>query len=124
MKTFERLVLKYILRIIYYVSYIIPVKKRVVFATYRKDSIEGNFKYIYDKLQSKAPNLKCKFLYKKFDKGIKGKIIYFLHMMKATYYMATSAYFIIDDFYFPVYVVNKLRKGTEVEQVWHACGAF
>ena len=49
MKTFERLVLKYILRIIYYVSYIIPVKKRVVFATYRKDSIEGNFKYIYDK---------------------------------------------------------------------------
>ena len=27
MKTFERLVLKYILRIIYYVSYIIPVKK-------------------------------------------------------------------------------------------------
>ena len=63
MKTFERLVLKYILRIIYYVSYIIPVKKRVVFATYRKDSLEGNFKYIYDKLQSKAPNLKCKFLY-------------------------------------------------------------
>lgn len=124
MKTFERLVLKYILRIIYYVSYIIPVKKRVVFATYRKDSMEGNFKYIYDELQKKAPHLKCKFLYKKFDKGIKGKIIYFLHMMKATYYIATSAYFIIDDFYFPVYVVNKLRKGTEVEQVWHACGAF
>ena len=40
MKTFERLVLKYILRIIYYVSYIIPVKKRVVFATYRKDSMD------------------------------------------------------------------------------------
>lgn len=124
MKTFERLVLKYILRIIYYVSYIVPVKKRVVFATYRKDSMQGNFKYIHDELQRKASDLDCKFLYKKFDKGIKGKIIYFLHMMKATYYMATSEYFIIDDFYFPVYVVDKLRKGTEVEQVWHACGAF
>ena len=31
MKTFERLVLKYILRIIYYVSYIIPVKSSAAF---------------------------------------------------------------------------------------------
>lgn len=44
-------------------------------------------------------------------------------MMRATYYMATSEFFLIDDFYFPVYTV-KLRKGTEVVQVWHACGAF
>lgn len=44
-------------------------------------------------------------------------------MMRATYYMATSEFFLIDDFYFPVYTV-KLRNGTEVVQVWHACGAF
>ena len=124
MKTFERIILKYILRIIYYISYIIPVKERVIFATYRKDSIQGNFKYIHNELKSRVTNLKCKFLYKKFDKGIKGEIIYFLHMIKAIYYIATSKYFIIDDFYFPIYTVNKLRKGTEVIQVWHACGAF
>ena len=31
--------------------------------------------------------------------------------------------FLIDDYYFPVYTV-KPRKGTEIVQVWHACGAI
>jgi len=44
-------------------------------------------------------------------------------MMRATYELATARYFIIDDYYYPVYV-SSLRKGTEVIQLWHACGAF
>lgn len=124
MKTLERIILKYLLRVVYYISYIVPVKKRVIFATYRNDTMNGNFKYIYDEIKSRDTDYKCVFLYEKFNKGIKGIIIYFFHMMKATYYMATSEYFLIDDFYFPVYTVKKLRKNTEVIQVWHACGAF
>ena len=84
----------------------------------------GNFKYIYDEIQNRNLDYECKFLYEKFNRGAKGIITYFLHMMKATYYMATSEYFLIDDFYFPVYTVKKLRNKTEVVQVWHACGAF
>ncbi|MDO5038271.1 CDP-glycerol glycerophosphotransferase family protein [Clostridium sp.] len=124
MKTLERIILKYLLRVVYYISYIVPVKKRVIFATYRNDTMNGNFKYIYDEIKSRDTDYKCVFLYEKFNKGIKGIITYFFHMMKATYYMATSEYFLIDDFYFPVYTVKKLRKNTEVIQVWHACGAF
>lgn len=124
MKTLERIILKYLLRIVYYVSYIIPVKNRIVFATYRNDTMNGNFKYIYDEIQLRDTGYDCVFLYEKFNKGAKGIITYFLHMMKATYYMATSKYFLIDDFYFPVYTVKRLRKNTEVVQVWHACGAF
>ena len=124
MKTLERVILKYLLRIVYYFSYIVPVKKRIVFATYRNDTMNGNFKYIYDEIQSRNLDYECKFLYEKFNRGAKGIITYFLHMMKATYYMATSEYFLIDDFYFPVYTVKKLRNKTEVVQVWHACGAF
>lgn len=124
MKTLERVILKYLLRIVYYCSYIVPVKKRIIFATYRNDTMNGNFKYIHDEIESRNSGYECKFLYEKFNKGVKGIVTYFLHMMKATYYMATSEYFLIDDFYFPVYTVRKLRRGTEVAQVWHACGAF
>lgn len=123
MKTLERLVLKYIICIVYMLSSIIPVKKRVVFATYRTTNLSDNFKFIYKEMKSQNLDFQYKFLFKKMESGLVGKIKYLLHLIKATYYLATSSFFIIDDFYFPVYVV-KLRKGTEVIQVWHACGAF
>ncbi len=123
MKTLERIVLKYIIKIVYLFASILPMKDRVVFATYRMTEVKDNFKFIYDEIQSRNLNYECKFLLKKVEPGLLGKIKYLLHMIKATYYMATSKYFIIDDFYFPVYVVN-LRKGSEIIQVWHACGAF
>lgn len=114
--------MKYILRSVYLLSSIFKVKNRIILGTYRKDSLEGNYEYIIRELEkNKYP---YEVLYKKQEKGIKNKIKYFLHMIKVEYYMATSKYFIIDDFYLPVYMVSKLRKGTEIIQVWHACGAF
>ena len=51
MKTLERLVTKYLMRVIYILSSIIPIKKRIVFATYRTLELEDNFKYIYDEIK-------------------------------------------------------------------------
>lgn len=124
MKRLERLIVKYILRIAYIFSSIFKIKKRIIFATYRTDTLEGNYKYIIEELEKRNTGYSYKILYKPQKNGIKEKIKYLFHMIRAEYYMATSNYFIIDDFYLPVYVVEKLRKGTEVVQVWHACGAF
>ena len=123
MKTIERLVTKYLIRIIYLLSSIMPIKKRIVFATYRTLKLEDNFKYIYDEVKKENLDYECKLLFKKVGPGLIGKVKYLFHMMRAAYYMATSELFLIDDYYFPVYTV-KLRKGTEIVQVWHACGAF
>jgi len=123
MKTIERLVTKYLIRIIYLLSSIMPIKKRIVFATYRTLKLEDNFKYIYDEVKKENLDYECKLLFKKVGPGLMGKVKYLFHMMRAAYYMATSEFFLIDDYYFPVYTV-KLRKGTEIVQVWHACGAF
>ncbi|WP_195972105.1 CDP-glycerol glycerophosphotransferase family protein [Clostridium thermobutyricum] len=124
MKTLERLVIKYILKIIYCLSYIFKIKKRIVFATYRPDYMEGNYKYILDEIKKRDLDYECKILYEKPGAGLTGMLKYLKHMCIAEHYLATSEFFIVDDFYFPVYAVNKLRKGTEVVQVWHACGAF
>ena len=44
-------------------------------------------------------------------------------MVQACFHLATSRYFIIDDYYFPIYVV-KPRSGVEIIQLWHSAGAL
>ena len=123
MKTVERLVLKYLIRMVYFVCSFLPLKKRVVFATNRTETLSDNFKFIDREMRKQALDFESVFLLKTVKSGLMGKVFYVLHLIKATYYLATSQFFLIDDFYFPVYVV-KLRQGTEVVQVWHACGAL
>ena len=43
--------------------------------------------------------------------------------MRAGYHLATARVFIVDDYFFPIYVVRP-RAGTTIIQTWHACGAF
>ena len=122
-KRLERLFTKYLLSIFYSIFRILPVKNKTTFATYRHKELKDNFKFIYNELESRNLDFKYVFLFEKYKPSIIGKIEYMIHMIIATYHLATSKFFFIDDFYFPVYVV-KLRKETEVIQVWHACGAF
>ena len=122
-KKLERLVAKYLVRFFYDIFKLLPISNRITFATYRTEKLEGNFKYIYDEVIRRNLNYEFAFLFQKYSPSVFGKIKYMLHMIKAAYYMATSAHFIIDDYYFPVYTI-KQREGTNIVQVWHACGAF
>ncbi|MDR7240685.1 CDP-ribitol ribitolphosphotransferase [Neobacillus drentensis] len=78
---------------------------------------------MYNQLERRNCHFACRFHFKKYNNSILGKLNYFLHMVKASYALATSRLFIIDDFYFPIYVI-KPRKGTDIVQLWHAAGAF
>lgn len=97
--------------------------KRVTFASYRHTKIEGNLQYLYNALVQEGDAFQYNFLFKKFNSSFLGKLNYIVHMVNACYELAVSRYFIIDDFYFPAYLF-KVRKGTEVVQLWHAAGAF
>jgi CDP-glycerol glycerophosphotransferase (TagB/SpsB family) len=98
-------------------------EKKVTFASYRDVELKGNLAFIYRELNAKYPDYDIHFLFKKLNSSKIGKLNYLLHMLKASYHLATSRYFIIDDFYFPVYAI-KPRKGTDIIQLWHAAGAF
>lgn len=97
--------------------------KKVTFASYRSKKIDGNLLYIYEEMNQSYPELEFHFLFKKYRKNLLGKFDYALHMIEASYHLATSKYFIIDDFYFPIYVI-KPRKDMNIIQLWHAAGAF
>ena len=45
------------------------------------------------------------------------------HALRAGYHLATARLFVVDDYFFPIYVVRP-RAGTTVVQTWHASGAF
>lgn len=125
LKMAPTLVVKYIIQVSFFLfSVLCPVNKnKVTFASYRSIDLEGNLLNIHREFTKRNQDFRFNFLFKKFNSSFSGKLNYFLHMIKASHALATSRYFIIDDFYFPVYVI-KLREGTEVIQLWHAAGAF
>lgn len=96
---------------------------KITFASYRADKLKDNLYFVWEEMQAQYPDYQYHFVFKKFHSSLKGKIHYFFHLLRAIYELATSRLFIIDDYYFPVYVV-KPRKGTEVIQLWHASGAL
>lgn len=122
-KRFERLTAKKLINISYKISKIFPVKNKITFATYRTTELDGNFKFIYNKINEDNLDYKCNMLFKKYNSSLLGKADYLLHMISAGYHMATSKFFIIDDYYFPVYAIKPCKENKFI-QVWHACGAF
>lgn len=90
-------------------------EKRILLASNTKSSLHGNLLYIYDELKNYDYDIKIL-----LDEGGLKKIKY---RIKLLYYVATSKYILIDDF-FPVMYVLKIRKGTKFIQVWHALGAY
>lgn len=98
-------------------------QNKVTFASYRSDKLTGNLYFIWKELKSEYPNYEAHFAFKRLDSSFWGKLGYLIHMIRACYELATSKYFIIDDYYFPVYVI-KPRKGMEIIQLWHGSGAL
>jgi len=119
------IIVKYLLKSFYGLFCILlkvdPYK--VTLASYRSNTLKDNLLYVHEEIKVKYPEFKRYTLLNKLESSLLGKLKYIFHMIKSCYYLATSRYFIIDDYYFPLYVI-KPRKGMEIIQLWHSAGAF
>ena len=91
---------------------------RVLFLSASRASLTGNFKFVYDEIKKKN----------KYDINLmlksSLKVRYtFSQSIRLVYLISTSKYIYLDDFY-PIIYALKLRKGTNLIQLWHAMGAF
>ncbi|MDD6878700.1 MAG: CDP-glycerol glycerophosphotransferase family protein [bacterium] len=93
-------------------------KDKVLFLSLSRNSLTGNFKFVYDEIK-KRKKYKINILLKS---SLKNKYN-LIEKFKLVYNIATSKYIFLDDFY-PIIYALKLRKGTELIQLWHAIGAF
>lgn len=119
------IIVKYLLRI-FYNGFCLLFKvheNKVTFASYRSNRLKDNLYYVYHEIGNKYPSYKRHILFRTLDSKFFGKIIYVFHMIHACYHLATSRIFIVDDYYFPLYVL-RLRKNVEVIQLWHSSGAL
>jgi CDP-ribitol ribitolphosphotransferase len=100
-----------------------PVRPRVVLATSHSASIGGNLVFIRDELARRTPRIDVTVLASRPGRGPRARLAALVHAATAGYHLATARLFVVDDYFFPMYVIRP-RPGTQRAQVWHASGAF
>jgi CDP-ribitol ribitolphosphotransferase len=101
----------------------LPLHDRVVLASTHTSHLSGNLEFIADELARRGMSSQVVVLTNAARRGVLGKLATLAAGARAEYYLATSRVFVVDDYFFPLYVVTP-KPGTTVIQTWHASGAF
>jgi CDP-glycerol glycerophosphotransferase (TagB/SpsB family) len=102
---------------------VVPLRNRVVFATAHAAGIGGNMAWIRDELRARRLDASIVTLAHLPSGKRWSNVSAALRTIQAGYHLATARLTVVDDYYFPMYVIRP-RPGTTFVQVWHACGAF
>lgn len=112
------------LNIIYFFIKLFPVQNKIVMISRQSNNVGLDFKLLGDEL---GKNHKVVYLCKTLDGGVKSKfktrIIYFFHMFRQMYHLATSKVCILDSYCPTVSVLNHKKKLTII-QIWHSVGSM
>lgn len=100
-----------------------PLRHRIVLATAHSARLAGNLAILHGELARRHPAIPVVVLARRPARGIRGRLAAMGQAVTAGYHLATSRVFVVDDYFFPIYVIQP-RPGTTIVQTWHACGAF
>ena len=98
-------------------------KARVVLATSHQSALSGNLAYLAQELATRRPEIAVTELPFRHGPGVAGRLRALAFAARAGYHLASARAFVVDDYFFPIYVIRP-RPGTVRLQVWHAAGAF
>ena len=102
---------------------LLPIRSRVVLATGHGARITGNLAWIREGIRAARPDVDVVELTFRPGRGRSPLARAALHALRSGFQLATARLFVVDDYFFPMYVIRP-RRGTTFVQVWHACGAF
>jgi CDP-glycerol glycerophosphotransferase (TagB/SpsB family) len=95
---------------------------RVVLATSHTSALSGNLRFIAEELGANHPEIPIATL--TLRRGGRLQVLApLISTFLAGYHLAASRVVVVDDYFFPMYVISP-RQGTTRIQVWHAAGAF
>ena len=124
MSRLEYLIAGGLLRLVRLIASRLPVRPdKVVLATARVSTLDGNLLHIHRALQARHPELDVVLLLEPYSYGLAGKLAYLLRLVRGMYHLQTARLFVVDNAYLPVNVAPH-RRTTTVVQVWHAAGAL
>jgi CDP-ribitol ribitolphosphotransferase len=98
-------------------------RDRVVLATARVPTLDGNLLHIHRALARLHPEIEPVLLLEPYSYGLVGKLAYLLRLVRGMYHLQTARLFVVDNAYLPIHVAPH-RPETTVVQVWHAAGAL
>ena len=103
---------------------VLPIRRnRVVLATARVPTLDGNLLHVHRALRARHPALHVTLLLEPYSYGLAGKLTYLVRLIRGMYHLQTSGLFVVDNAYLPIHIAPH-RRGTTVVQVWHAAGAL
>jgi teichoic acid ribitol-phosphate primase len=102
---------------------VLPLRRRVVLATAHDPVLRGNLAIVCHALARREPAVPVVTLAHRPARGRRGRLAALVRGFAAGYHLARARLFIVDDYFFPIYVVRP-RRGTTIIQTWHASGAF
>jgi len=102
---------------------LVPLRPRVVLATAHAARIAGNLAWIRDGIRAARPDVAVVEITFRPGHGRWQLARAAIHAFRSGFHLATARLFVVDDYFFPMYVIAP-RRGTTFVQVWHACGAF
>ena len=111
------------LRIVGWLAGWLPVRDRVVLASPRTGTLEGNLRFLEREIRARRPDLPVVLLLETYSYGLLGKLRYVLRVLRGMVLLRTSRTFVVDNAYLPVHVAPHSSR-TTVIQVWHAAGAL
>jgi CDP-ribitol ribitolphosphotransferase len=112
-----------LVRAAFTIARFLPLRPIVVLATAHAPRLGGNLLAIQEELAGRSPAVRVIVLAHRSETGLGGRMAAAWYALVAGYYLATARVFIVDDYFFPIYVIHP-RRGTTIIQTWHACGAF
>jgi CDP-ribitol ribitolphosphotransferase len=113
-----------VLRVFAWLFGLLPLDRRkVVLATARVATLDGNLARIDAALRSRHPGLRYVHLLEPYGYGLVAKLAYLGRLVRGTYHLQTARLFIVDNAYLPIHVASH-RPATTVVQVWHAVAAL
>jgi CDP-ribitol ribitolphosphotransferase len=113
----------WVLKLASWLFALLPVRERVVLASTHSEKLQGNLAFIHAELMRRGLSGRVVCLLHSPSVGFAGKAAMLAYGIRAEFFLATSRVFIVDDYFFPLYVAHK-KSETTVIQVWHAAGAF
>lgn len=115
----------FLLNILYFLMKILPVQNnKITFINLHSNHFVGNNKAIYEKLSIENNDIILEMInLKQINYVGMNKLKVIFTDFEIAYKLSTSRLVIVNDYY-SLFAIVKLRKKTEIIQVWHGGGAF
>lgn len=113
----------FFLQFLYSLFQLLPSQNRALIVSRQGNKPSIDLLLLCSEIENREIPVKVKILSRKIDSSFLGYFMYFFHLLRQLFFMATSKYLITDSFNIPLSAL-KHKASLLKTQIWHAQGAF